>query len=529
MACGIRLALLVSAASRVDTLCLHGCATAAVKPRAVPTASPRAAALRMAEPRGPMEGLVSDAKSLWSRVVGVPDGDGEQEPMPLAVRGMETEDLDFVPLVLVVGAGGRTGRIIVRKLVLRGFRVAVLVRSLSTETLNLLGSGVSYCYGDMTDYRALLDSMEDVDKVVFAADGVDSTEELAGLTSVMRAFQDTRTFMYGEAEATKLTLFKMRKDKDFEQWEIESSQDEIAMRLAESGLAPKPTVAYWKRSAEGTHRNGVFVGKVFDTYLGSAVVSCGLRGRKTPAERITPSLLAPLPQPEAELLEESEGADGAEAPGGLAGGREMSGPAEGAEGGDAAAAVGLASLDLGEYSGLVLKAIGDGKVYTAVVRTSAYEREGVEYHADFAAAGGGFCTARLPFSNFHAYRDGRRLSAAADVAELDRHDITGLAIGFFPQRNVSAARASQPAESHPWRRPAPSESSSPSPSRSLAGHSLTQPRVTPFPARHAPPPVLPSLLPSPPLAAPRRDAPPSVAMPIPLSSHRRPAPPFRTA
>jgi len=53
----------------------------------------------------------------------------------------------------------------------------------------------------------------------------------------------------------------------------------------------------------------------------------------------------------------------------------------------------------------------------------------------FAAAGGGFCTARLPFSNFHAYRDGRRLSAAADVAELDRHDITGLAIGFFPQRN----------------------------------------------------------------------------------------------
>eukprot|EP00967_Tisochrysis_lutea_P046090 scaffold55923_cov25-Tisochrysis_lutea.AAC.1 len=49
------------------------------------------------------------------------------------------EDLEFVPQVLVVGATGRTGLIIVRKLLLRGFRVAVLVRSLSTDTLNRLG------------------------------------------------------------------------------------------------------------------------------------------------------------------------------------------------------------------------------------------------------------------------------------------------------------------------------------------------------------------------------------------------------
>ena len=33
---------------------------------------------------------------------------------------------------------------IVRKLTLQGFRVSVLVRSLATDTLNLLGSGVSY-------------------------------------------------------------------------------------------------------------------------------------------------------------------------------------------------------------------------------------------------------------------------------------------------------------------------------------------------------------------------------------------------
>merc|ERR1719440_1460601 len=110
-------------------------------------------------------------------------------------RAAPAEDREYVPLVLVIGAAGRTGRIIVRKLVLQGFRVAVLVRSLSSETLNLLGSGVSYSYGDMLDYRSLLDAMEDVDKVVFAADTGRGDEELRGLSNVIRSFQDTRTFM----------------------------------------------------------------------------------------------------------------------------------------------------------------------------------------------------------------------------------------------------------------------------------------------------------------------------------------------
>ena len=100
-------------------------------------------------------------------------------------RSAPAEDLEYVPLVLVIGAAGRTGRIIVRKLVLQGFRVAVLVRSLSTETLNLLGSGVSYSYGDMTDYRTLLDAMEDVDRIIFAADAGDEQTELNGLSQVL--------------------------------------------------------------------------------------------------------------------------------------------------------------------------------------------------------------------------------------------------------------------------------------------------------------------------------------------------------
>ena len=43
----------------------------------------------------------------------------------------------------------------------------------------------------MTDYRSLLDAMEDVDRVIFAADGANNAEELDGLSNVLRSFQDT--------------------------------------------------------------------------------------------------------------------------------------------------------------------------------------------------------------------------------------------------------------------------------------------------------------------------------------------------
>jgi hypothetical protein len=66
------------------------------------------------------------------------------------------------------------------------------------------------------------------------------------LTQVMRAFQDTRTFMYGDAESTKLTLLKMHRPADFERWSIEASaaDDAIASRLASAGIGAKQSIAY---------------------------------------------------------------------------------------------------------------------------------------------------------------------------------------------------------------------------------------------------------------------------------------------
>ena len=347
-------------------------------------------------------GLARDVSSLWGRISGASDATPLPEPYTPPSQQKDPGDQEFVPLVLVVGATGRTGRIIVRKLVLQGFRVTVLVRSLASDTLKLLGSGVSYSYGDMLDYRTLLDSMEDVDKIVFVASTASPDEEMVGLRNVVRAFQDTRTFMYGENEATKVNLFKFRKDADFARWAVEEKQGsrvglpEYALPGAGAG-GGATAIAYWKRSV-GTHTNAVFVGRVFDTFLGSAVASCDFAAAPPPAE------------PEADTE------TGAEAGGALA---------TAATAGDAPVPIGAASrlilpedttpkaegqpfesLNFGEYSGLVLKAIGDGQRYTAVVRTSLHAELGIEYHADFVTRNGSFVVARLPFSTFKPHVNG---------------------------------------------------------------------------------------------------------------------------
>ena len=367
-------------------------------------------------------GIVRDVSSLWGQISGK-QAAPPPDLQPQELVNVAADDQEFVPLVLVVGATGRTGRIIVRKLVLQGFRVAVLVRSLSSDTLNLLGSGVTYSYGDMQDYQTLLDAMEDVDKIVFVASSSEPDAELEGLQNVVRAFHDTRTFMYGEAEATKLNLFKFRKDSDFDRWNIEREKGSPVglqqVMLEGDNKAPSnpnTAVAYWKRSTTEGIDNAIFVGRVFDTFLGSAVASCDF---------------APRPA-------------GPSAPGGTPGQRALAEgevPAEALETfapagrlivaeDEKAQDVADESLNFGEYSGLVLKAIGDGQRYTMIVRTPLWAEAGIEYHADFASRNGSFVVARLPFSNFKPHVNGVPVTAlrGAAIPELDRRQVVGLGL-----------------------------------------------------------------------------------------------------
>ena len=80
------------------------------------------------------------------------------------------ENNKYAPEVLVIGATGEIGRMVVRRLFLDGrFRVRVLVRDLYSQTLNLLGTGVTYCQGDLSNMESLEYAVTDVDKIVFCA------------------------------------------------------------------------------------------------------------------------------------------------------------------------------------------------------------------------------------------------------------------------------------------------------------------------------------------------------------------------
>lgn len=74
----------------------------------------------------------------------------------------------YVPEVLVIGSTSEVGRLVVKRLLLEGrSRVRVLVRDLYSSTLNILGTGVIYCQGDLNNMDSLEYALTDVDKIIF--------------------------------------------------------------------------------------------------------------------------------------------------------------------------------------------------------------------------------------------------------------------------------------------------------------------------------------------------------------------------
>eukprot|EP00889_Picochlorum_renovo_P007151 jgi/Picre1/34181/NNA_001655.t1 len=75
--------------------------------------------------------------------------------------------------VLVVGATGRVGKVLVRKLLLRGYTVKALVRRRSGEeeedVMESIPQSVEVIEGDVGDYKACRKAVEGVDKVLFCA------------------------------------------------------------------------------------------------------------------------------------------------------------------------------------------------------------------------------------------------------------------------------------------------------------------------------------------------------------------------
>lgn len=150
------------------------------------------------------------------------------------------EQDDFVPEVLVVGATGEVGRLVVRRLLLDGrFRVRVLVRNLYTKTLNLLGTGVTYCQGDLSNPDSLEYALTDVDKIIFCASAPRPDEDM-----FQQKFEDfmkeTLETQDAERQTEKLVMASSSNEKiqttttaENIEWEQLASVLEVRARLAE--------------------------------------------------------------------------------------------------------------------------------------------------------------------------------------------------------------------------------------------------------------------------------------------------------
>lgn len=77
---------------------------------------------------------------------------------------LESPEASFTR-VLVVGGTGRVGRIVVRKLLLRGYNVRVMCRDLDDQASSLLPSTVEIVRGDVGDLGACQRAVKGMDKV----------------------------------------------------------------------------------------------------------------------------------------------------------------------------------------------------------------------------------------------------------------------------------------------------------------------------------------------------------------------------
>ena len=138
--------------------------------------------------------------------------------------------------VLVVGATGRVGKVLVRKLLLRGYSVKALVRRRTMmaegeeDVMESIPRSVQVIEGDLGDYKACREAVNGVDKVLFCAAARSTlTADLNrvdadGVALIARALQDSRNAVARQhgmlAPTAKPSIADFGKVKDQEAWDI---------------------------------------------------------------------------------------------------------------------------------------------------------------------------------------------------------------------------------------------------------------------------------------------------------------------
>lgn len=125
--------------------------------------------------------------------------------------------------VLVIGATGRTGRIVLRKLLLRGYNVRAVYRDQAIAS-EIIPPRVDVVLGDIRDNQFCQKAMEGVDKVVFAASSQSTDPEDYhavfgdGLKNVLHAFMDCKWVKSGNKKFSKHILVDFKRPKVLEEW-----------------------------------------------------------------------------------------------------------------------------------------------------------------------------------------------------------------------------------------------------------------------------------------------------------------------
>jgi hypothetical protein len=372
---------------------------------------------------------------------------------------------NFVPEVLVIGATGDVGRLVVRRLLLEGrFRVRVLVRDLYSQTLNLLGTGVTYCQGELGEIESLEYALTDVDKIVFCAaapradekgfqekfqnymqenlEGDEANKEVGvedktasdveweklssvlevranlaeqvdyvGLKNLVTAYQNVRHADYGTSQAAKRSLFKFSgRPEDFNLFALDEDADG---NLDDEGLDDDSSAV--PSAADSSNNDYSDADKDgYDDFYDD-------KEDDDDDDAYYDELYNVESRRDANVKSQVKWIRN-EFGNGVFVGNVPKEIGSGVGGEAAIVSSRLRSreepengIDLsGNFAGFVVRLVGDGGNYEAFVRTGSYEEDGIEYVCDFMTSTKStskdnksrnkFVTARLSFDDFKPVR-----------------------------------------------------------------------------------------------------------------------------
>lgn len=204
--------------------------------------------------------------------------------------------------VLVVGATSRVGRVVVRKLMLRGYNVKALVRKASQEVVDMLPTSVEIVIGDVGDSVTLKAAVENCSKIIYCATARSSITgdlnrvDYQGVYNLSKAFQDYNNKLAqlraGKSSKSKLLLAKFKSEDSMSGWTVSKGtyfQDVVATKY-DGGMDAK---FEFTENGEATFSGYVFtrggyvqlskrlslpLGSTLDRYEG-LVLSVGGNGR----------------------------------------------------------------------------------------------------------------------------------------------------------------------------------------------------------------------------------------------------------